>query len=200
VNINAGLIMTICFLVTCWSAKIRATSFMAHGTFLSSAALLLIGSFSFVWVMVAAIIVFSFGEMLSSPKSSEYLGNIAPSQKKAMYLGFSQLPIGVGWIAEGYFGPTLYGAYSSKENISRQMLTDAGTDVSNLPIGDAFTKLVEVSGQTAEVLTANMYASHNIGADWYVMGAVGLITAFGLYVYGNWTYRFAMQIEKEELF
>ena len=199
VNINAGLIMTICFLVTGWSARIRATSSMALGTFLASAALLLIGSFSFVWVMVSAIIIFSFGEMLSSPKCSEYLGNIAPSQKKAMYLGFSQLPIGVGWIAESFLGPYLYGQYSSKDNISRQMLTDAGTDVSNLPIGEAFTKLVEVTGQTAEVLTANMYASHNIGTVWYVMGAVGLITTFGLIVYGKWTYRFAMEIEKEAL-
>jgi len=197
VNINAGLIMTICFLVTGWSAKIRATSSMALGTFFASAALLLFGSFSFVWVMVAGIVIFSIGEMLSSPKSSEYLGNIAPAQKKAMYLGFSQLPIGVGWIAEGYFGPALYGEYSSKENIARQMLVDAGNDVSSVPIGEAFAKLVEVTGQTAEILTANMYASNDIGMVWYIMGTVGLITTFGLFVYGKWTYRFAMQMEAE---
>ncbi|MCP4414654.1 MAG: peptide MFS transporter [Gammaproteobacteria bacterium] len=197
VNINAGLIMTICFLVTGWSAKLRATTSMALGTFLSSAALLLIGNFSFVWVMVSAIVVFSFGEMLSSPKCSEYLGNIAPSQKKAMYLGFSQLPIGVGWIAEGYFGPSLYGEYGAKETIARQMLTEGGTDVNTIPIGEAFAKLVEVTGQSAEVLTSTMYASNNIGMVWYVMGAVGIVTTFGLYVYGKWTYRFAMQLEAE---
>jgi len=197
VNINAGLIMTICFLVTGWSAKLRATTSMALGTFLSSAALLLIGNFSFVWVMVSAIVVFSFGEMLSSPKCSEYLGNIAPRQKKAMYLGFSQLPIGVGWIAEGYFGPSLYGEYGAKETIARQMLTEGGTDVSGIPIGEAFAKLVEVTGQSAEVLTSTMYATHNIGVVWYVMGAVGIVTTFGLYVYGKWTYRFAMQLEAE---
>ncbi len=197
VNINAGLIMTICFLVTGWSARIRATTSMALGTFLASSALLLIGNFSFVWVMVAAIVVFSLGEMLSSPKCSEYLGNIAPRQKKAMYLGFSQLPIGVGWIAEGYLGPALYGEYGSKEAIARRMLTEGGTDISTIPIGEAFDKLVAESGQTAEILTSSLYASNNIGMVWYVMGAVGLITAFGLYVYGKWTYRFAMQMEAE---
>lgn len=198
VNINAGVIMTICFLVAGWSAKIRATSSMALGTFLASAALLLLANFNFVWVMVCAIIIFSFGEMLSSPKSSEYLGNIAPSQKKAMFLGFSQIPIGVGWVAEGYLGPMLYGEYSSKENISRQMLTESGLDVTVIPNGEAFAKLIEVTGQTAETLTANMYIANNIGAVWYVMGVVGIISTFGLIAYGKWTYRFVKDVEAEE--
>ncbi|MFT5452156.1 MAG: POT family proton-dependent oligopeptide transporter [Enterobacterales bacterium] len=197
VNINAGIIMTICFLVAGFSAKIRATTSMALGTFFASAALIIIGGFNFVWAIVAAIVVFSFGEMLSSPKCSEYLGNIAPNQKKAMYLGFTQIPLGIGWVAEGYLGPTLYGEYSSKENISRQLLIDGGNDVSTVPIGEAFTKLVEVTGQTAESLTASMYASNDIGLVWYIMGAVGLITTFGLYVYSNWTYRFAKELEAQ---
>lgn len=197
VNINAGMIMTICFLVTGWSAKLKAVNSMALGTFLCSAALLLIGNFSFVWIMVAAIVVFSVGEMLSSPKSSEYLGNIAPAQKKAMFLGFSQFPIGVGWVAESYVGPTLYGIYGSKESLSRQMLTEQGVDVQVIPIGEAFIKLQEVTGQTAEYLTQTMYQANQIGMVWYVMGAVGIITTFGLYVYGRWTYKFAMQVEAE---
>ena len=197
VNINAGIIMLICFLVAGWSARIRATSSMALGTFLVSAALLMLGSFNFVWVMVAAIVIFSFGEMLSSPKNSEFLGNIAPRQKKAMYLGFTQIPLGIGWIAEGYLGPALYGKYSSKETISRQLLAEGDTDVSTVPIGEAFTKLVEVSGQSAEALTASLYASNNIGSVWYIMGTIGLVTTLGLYAYGKWTYRFAMQMEAE---
>jgi len=195
VNINAGIIMMICFLVAGFSAKLRATTSMAMGTFLASCALIILGGFNFVWAIVAAIVIFSFGEMLSSPKCSEYLGNIAPHQKKAMYLGFTQIPLGIGWVAEGYLGPTLYGEFASKENLSRQLLIDGGEDVSAVPIGEAFLKLVEVTGQTAESLTASMYASNDIGYVWYLMGVVGLITTFGLYVYGNWTYRFARELE-----
>jgi hypothetical protein len=135
VNLNAFMIMTICFLMAGFSARLRATNSMALGTFLAAAAMLLLGGFNFAWVMVIAIMIFSMGEMLSSPKSSEYLGNIAPSQKKAMYLGFSQLPIGIGWIAESFVGPALYGAFSSKENLSREVPTASGIDVSVIPIG-----------------------------------------------------------------
>jgi hypothetical protein len=130
--------------------------------------------------------------MLSSPKSSEYLGNIAPQQKKAMYLGFSQLPLGIGWSLEGFFGQYLYGEFGSKDTISRRTLLDLGlpeSEVNAVPIGEAFQKLVDVSGNSAESLTAQLYAANNVGVAWYIMGSVGLVAAAGLYVYGIWTYR-----------
>jgi len=195
VNINAMLIMLTCFLVAGWSARLKAANSMALGTFFASSAMLLFGGFNAAWVIVGGIVIFSLGEMLSSPKSSEYLGNIAPRDKKAMYLGFSQLPIGVGWSLESYLGPTLYGKFSSKEQISREVLVQdyglSAVDVQAVPIGEAFQKLVAVSGQSAQAMTDQLYAAYNIGAVWYLMGAVGLISGFGLYVYGRWTYRMA---------
>lgn len=200
VNLNSILIASICFLVAGFSAKLRATSSMAIGTFLASGALLIFGNFSFAWIIVAGIVIFSFGEMLSSPKSSEYLANIAPREKKAMYLGFTQLPLGFGWVAESFLGPYLYGQFSSKEQISRRMLEEGGMDaaaVDAIPGGEAFQKLVEVSGQTAEALTAQLYATNDVGMVWYIMGTVGIISALGMVAYGKWTYRIAM-IEEEE--
>jgi MFS family permease len=192
VNINAMLIMFFCFIVAGWSGLMRATNSMALGTFLAAAALLLIGGFNFVWIIVAAIVCFSLGEMLSSPKSSEYLGNIAPAQKKAMYLGFSQFPLGIGWMLEGFLGQSLYGRFAAKDTISRQSLLDNGmtqTEVDAVPIGEAFLKLVETTGQSAEALTAQLYAANNVGKVWFLMASVGLISAAGMYVYGRWTYK-----------
>lgn len=196
VNINSAMIMLICFVVAGLSAKLRAANSMALGTFFASAALLIFGSANFVWLIVLAIMIFSFGEMLSAPKSSEYLGNIAPHDKKAMYLGFTQLPIGIGWSAESYLGPYLYGVFSSKEQISRQALADAGmssADIQAVPIGEAFDKLIQVTGKTATTVTNQLYAANEIGTVWYIMAAVGLVSAFGMAVYGRWTYRIATQ-------
>lgn len=192
VNLNAMMIMIFCFIVAGWSALMKATNSMALGTFLAAAALLIVGGFNYVWIMVLAIVCFSMGEMLASPKSSEYLGNIAPEQKKAMYLGFSQLPLGIGWSLEGFFGQYLYGEFGSKDTISRHSLLDQGmsqTDIDTVPIGEAFQKLIEVSGQTAEALTSQLYAANNVGVAWYIMGSVGLVAATGLIAYGRWTYQ-----------
>ena len=194
VNLNALLIMTTCFLVAGWGARMRAANAMALGTFLAASALLVFGGFNAAWVIVAALAVFSVGEMLSSPKSSEYAANIAPEDRKAMYLGFSQLPIGVGWSLESYLGPTLYGEYASRETISRAALGDYGLDaaqIAAIPNGEAFMRLVALSGQPAPALQAQLYAANEIGSLWYLMGSVGLVTAFGLWVYGRWTYRLA---------
>ena len=134
--------------------------------------------------------------MLSSPKSGEYLGNIAPADKKAMYLGFSQLPLGIGWTLESYLGPTLYGVFASKEQLSRAAMEEQGLSaqqIGDIPIGEAFDALVTLSGQSADAMTAQLYAANNIGGLWYVMAIVGFVSSFGLYAYGRWTYRIAMQ-------
>jgi len=192
VNLNAMLIMFVCFIVAGWSALLRATNSMALGTFLAAGTLLLFGGFNYVWFIVLGIVSFSIGEMLSSPKSSEYLGNIAPAQKKAMYLGFSQLPLGIGWTLEGFFGQYLYGLYGAKDTIARHAMLNQGlsqSDVDAVPIGEAFQKLVEVTGQSADTLTADLYMANNVGIAWYIMGAVGIVAAAGMYVYGRWTYQ-----------
>ncbi len=192
VNINAMLIMIVCFIVAGWSALMKATNSMALGTFLAATTLLLFGGFNYVWIMVLGIVCFSMGEMLSSPKCSEYLGNIAPPQKKAMYLGFSQLPLGIGWAAEGYFGQVLYYKYGAIDTVARSALVDAGLsgdEADAIPIGEAFQRLVEITGQSADVLTAQLYAANNIGAAWYIMASVGIVSAAGMYVYGRWTYK-----------
>ncbi|MEM7077724.1 MAG: MFS transporter [Pseudomonadota bacterium] len=192
VNLNAMLIMIFCFVVAGWSALMRATNSMALGSFLAATTLMLLGGFNYGWIIVVGIICFSIGEMLSSPKSSEYLGNIAPSQKKAMYLGFSQLPLGIGWTLEGFVGQYLYGKYGAKDTIAREALVQDGVpaaDVDAIPIGEAFARLVEVTGQSAETLTANLYMANDVGMAWYLMGAVGILSSAGLYVYGRWTYK-----------
>ena len=201
VNLNAILIMFVCFLVAGFSAKMRAVTSMAIGTFLASAALITFAGFNYAWIVVAGVVIFSLGEMLSSPKSSEYLANIAPRDKKAMFLGFTQLPLGIGWILESYLGPNLYGAYSSKDMLARKALEAGGMEqgtIDAIPVREAFDVLVANSEQSAAVLTEQLYSSAGVGVVWYILGVVGLISAFGMFVYGRWTYRFAMQMQAEQ--
>ncbi len=145
-NLNAGMIMITCFMFAYISGLMRATTSMVVGTLFASAALFAIGHATMGWVMVAVIVTFSIGEMLSSPKFSEYIGNFAPHDKKAMYLGFSQIPLAVGWTLEGKLGPWLYGVFASKDQFSRDLLFDRLRDsTAALPTGESLTKLAEQS-------------------------------------------------------
>ncbi len=188
-NLNAGMIMTSCFLVAAITAKYRITSAMLAGCLLSILAFVLIGASNYAWVVVLAIAMFSLGEMMISPKKNEFMGNIAPEGKKAMYLGFVMLPQGIGWGLEGYFGPKLYEIYASKEIFSRELLIERGmspTDVAAIPQGEAFTRLVSYTGESAQSLTTLLYNTHDIGMAWYIIAAIGTISAVGIYIYGKW--------------
>ncbi len=60
------------------------------------------------------------------------------------------------------------------------------TLVDAIPQGEAFDWLVAMTPQTPQQLTDVLYATHNITTVWYIMGAVGIVSALGIYVYGKW--------------
>jgi hypothetical protein len=188
VNLNAGLIMTTCFLFAFLSGKMRATTSMVVGTLLSSLALFVAGHTTMGWICLLGIAIFSVGEMLSSPKFSEFIGNFAPGDKKAMYLGFSQIALAIGWTLEGKFGPMLYDIYASKDRFSREMLSAQGMDVTAvaaIPQGEAFDRLVAFTGQAPADLTRILYDSHHVSRVWDIMGIIGLVSALGIWIYGR---------------
>lgn len=198
VNINAFLIMLTCFLFAALSAKMRATTSLFVGTVIVVGALTLFGLYNIAWFCVAAMLLFSVGEMLASPKYSEFLGNIAPSNKKAMWIGFSQAPILLGWTIEGFVGPKLYHIYSSKDVFARELLVERGMNASQvteeaLPVGEAFSKLVEFTGETPELLTQTLFQAHNVGFTWYIFAAVGVVSAVMIFMYGKWVKKLAEQ-------
>lgn len=189
-NLNAGLIMLTCFIFAWVSGLMRATTSMVAGTLMATVAIFLSGYSTAGWFSVLAILTFSIGEMLSSPKFSEFIGNFAPDDKKAMYLGFSQIPLAIGWTLEGKIGPWLYGEYGSKDKFSRELIAERGLldadALAAVPQGEGFTKLIELSGQTKWELTQHLHDTHNVEMVWNVMGVVGILSAIGIWVYGKW--------------
>ena len=196
ININAFLIMTTCFLLAAFSGKFRVTTAMLIGAIASCATMAILGMTAGAWTAAFAIALFSVGEMLISPKKNEFMGNIAPEGKKAMYLGFVMLPQGIGWTLEGYWGPRLYEIYASKDIFAKDLLADRGmsmSEISAIPQGEGFSTLVKYTGETAQSLTQLLYQTHNVGMAWYIIGAIGSLSAVGIFFYGRWIYKLQQQ-------
>jgi len=189
-NLNFGMIMLTCFIFAGVAQRLGTMNSLVVGTFLCSGALFIIGGVNVAWFLVLAIFAFSIGEMLASPTSYKLIGNIAPHDKKAMYLDFKDLPLGIGWVAESYIGPVLYDKYAAKETLSKAMLRDdyqfTASALSEIPQGEYFSYLVTASGYTDSQLTALLYEQNNIGLVWFVLATVGICSAFGLVIYGRW--------------
>ncbi len=64
------------------------------------------------WIVAAALLIFSFGEMMASPTSQEYVGRIAPGDKKALYMGYYFVAIALGNLFGGILSGELYGHFA----------------------------------------------------------------------------------------
>jgi hypothetical protein len=58
-------------------------------------------------------------------------------------------------------------------------------------MGEGFAKLVELTGQTPEVVTRSLYEAHNVGLVWYFFALVGVFSAVMIYSYGVWIKKLA---------
>lgn len=67
------------------------------------------GPGGFVFVVCAGILIFSFGEMMASPTSQEYVGRIAPADRKALYMGYYFVAVALGNLFGGILSGQLYG-------------------------------------------------------------------------------------------
>jgi dipeptide/tripeptide permease len=63
------------------------------------------------WIVVSAILVFSLGEMMASPRSKEYAGRIAPPEKVGMYMGYFYWCVALGNLFGGLLSGLAYQHY-----------------------------------------------------------------------------------------
>jgi dipeptide/tripeptide permease len=73
------------------------------------------------FIIVAAILVFSIGEMMASPKSKEYAGRIAPPAKVGMYMGYFYWCVALGNLFGGLLSGVMYGHFGPAERDGVQL-------------------------------------------------------------------------------
>lgn len=66
------------------------------------------------WIAVLGVVIFSLGEMLTSPKSQEYIALIAPKDKVAIFMGYYFVSVALGNLFGGLLSGWSYG-YIAKE-------------------------------------------------------------------------------------
>jgi proton-dependent oligopeptide transporter, POT family len=201
ISLNAISIVALVVPVSWLVRKMRTLSAMLIGMLMATAGLLLAGLTSNVWFLLLGIFGFSLGEMLTGPKKQEYLGIIAPPGKKGMYLGYVNIPVGIG----GFFGSIIagkvYGSYGEKATLSLKYLmseTDFGRgkdwdgkvasleDSSGVKRTESFAKLQEVLGLDGVATTRLLWKRYRPHLHtWIPFAAIGGVAAIALYIFGR---------------
>jgi len=89
--INAGTIILLQFIVSRLVKTRSALSTMITGMGIGAIGFLLLAASQSPWVFIAGIAIFSLGEMTAHPKYISLVGLIAPTDKKAVYMGYAFL-------------------------------------------------------------------------------------------------------------
>ena len=133
---------------------------------------------------IVAILVFALGEMSGSPKITEYIGRIAPKDKKGLYMGYSFIPVFLGFILAGFVSGGVYQSMSDKTELVK--IEAAAIDL-NVPGGltqnEYFNYVADSLKMTSHELTNYLWDKYNPSSIWYVIFAIGFTAFFTLFLY-----------------
>ena len=110
INLNAGAIIVFQIFISYLVTRLKPFTTIFWGTLVTvvSFSVLIFGTTG--WIIVIGIFIFSFGEMMASPKQKEYTGKIAPTDKVALYMGYFYWCVALGNLFGGILSGQLYAA------------------------------------------------------------------------------------------
>jgi len=137
-----------------------------------------------VLFVLIAILIFAIGEMAGSPKITEYIGRIAPADKKALYMGYSFIPVFIGNVLAGILSGSVYQSLSDKVEITRRFVMEKGLHVDDsLSTKAYFENVAHQLNLTPQELTNKLWDTYHPSSMWMVLFAIGLLATVMLFIY-----------------
>jgi len=186
-NIDALYIIVFQILVSSFVMKFKPLNAMIGGIFVASIGIGLTFLFQNPFYLFISILVFSLGEMASSPKITEYIGRIAPPDKKALYMGMSFLPLAGGNFLAGFLSGNVYGKMSDKITLLKTEFVHHNWKIPEINETFTQTDFIKLAcnqlKMTESELTNYLWNTYHPSNIWLVFTGIGMITVLGLIVY-----------------
>lgn len=139
------------------------------------------------WIVLFGLLIFGLGEMGSSPKFTEYVGRIAPADKKALYMGSAYLAIAVGHQIAGYISGSPYEKIADKLYLLETEIARRGLSLPE--IGEKFTKTdyfneaARQMNMSSQQLTDFLWNSYHPQSIWIIFSSLALSAVVLLFLY-----------------
>jgi len=187
INLNAGMIMLLAFALGYVTGKVRSMTAMIVGILISAAAIAGLGVSFSGWYVLAAIALFSIGEMWASPTKMRYFASIAPPGKKGLYLGYVNATTGIGWFIGSLVAGELYQTGGDPTVLGRKWLSSEGgltPDAAGaLMKDDVLPRMAEVAGTDLLGAQAMLWDLYDPQLIWFRFAAIGIVSMVGLMVF-----------------
>lgn len=188
INIDAGAIMLFMLPIGWTFGKLKPVPAMIIGMTIASFGIVVSGRTMSGWLCVLGIFVFAIGEMIASPRKSEYLSLIAPPGKKGLYMGYVSFPQAIGWVIGSKIGGYIYQGHGDKLSLARDYLTgvlhvpaDAVRALPPEKVVDYLTAQLHFAS-TRET-TQLLFQYYHPERIWYLFAFIGLVSTVGMLIY-----------------
>ncbi len=189
INANPGLIVLTVVFFSWIVSRMRRVHAITIGIMIASLGLIFAGFTTSGYLCLAGILVFSIGEMMSSPKMNEYLGVIAPEDQKGLYMGYANVPLAIGWGYGSLYGGQVYEKMGDKANLALDYLQQH-YQLTDIARSDAMIKLQEMSGLDAQSATNLLWDAYDPYKLWYQFAAIGIASAIAMVFYSMWVKKY----------
>lgn len=200
ISANAAFIILGVVGVSWITRKMRTLDAMIFGMAMATVGIVVAGFTRNAWFFLLGVVFFSLGEMFTGPKKSQYLSEIAPADKKGVYLAYINIPVGVGIFAGAKLAGLIYGNVGEKATLALRFIAEK-KGVAWRPFFDsvsaletrlgvtrdeavpALEKMLGCSPQEATALLWDTY-SPNLHV-WLPFAAIGVVSAIALVVFSR---------------
>lgn len=114
INLNALGIILGQLMISFLMRNIKPLSTIVNGVLVTIVSFIILDTGESGATIAFAILVFSVGEMMASPKAKEYAGRLAPPDKVAMYMGYFFWCTALGNLFGGLLSGAMYQHYGPK--------------------------------------------------------------------------------------
>jgi dipeptide/tripeptide permease len=187
VSMDAFFIITLQVIISGIVMRFRPLNSIISGILILSIGLVFMFATNNGYYAILGLLIFGIGEMASSPKFTEYVGSIAPPDKKALFMGTSYLPLAFGHLAAGWLSGDIYDTRAGKFSLLKKEVTQRGLEIPE--VSDTFTQTDysnmagDLMGMDKTQLTQYLWETHHPQNIWmlYVGIAVGAAVVLFLY-------------------
>ncbi len=186
INLNPGLIVFTVVFFGYLASFVRPLTSILLGMVIATAGSLLAGTAAIGWSCLAGILIFSVGEMLSSPKKMEYLSSLAKKGQEGLFMGYANVPVAIGWITGSIVAGNAYEKNGDKVNLARRHLVSLGENealIADMPKSDVVGYLAEKLGTDAIGVQKMLFETYNPQNLWFTIAGVGVASILLMVVY-----------------
>ncbi len=185
-NLDALFIIIFQIVISSFVMRWKPLGTMVTGFIISSFGMALSLLTQNVMFTVIAIFVFSVGEMTASPKITEYIGRIAPHDKKALYMGYSFIPVFIGNIFAGVIAGPVYQNMSDRHTLLVREVAARGLHLpANLTHHQFFLHAAAKMNLSPNALKTLLWQQYDPSHIWVVIFSIGIGAALLLWIYNR---------------